>query len=139
MGVYVSSTELVAYIGTARAAQLSAESGTVPDTTVIDQRIDAAEGLANYYLSTKTTVPISQSTAPISFNMVKGWVLDMARYHLATRRDPVPEDWKSAHDEALAALQGVAKGEGILPDLAIAGTIAEYGASDVAGGREKMN
>lgn len=118
---YVTSTNVTARIGTAKAAQLTTDSGTSPDTTKIAAIIAESEGDVNNKLAMRYTVPIVQATYPLAFDFVVSCVIRVAVYRVYALRPPVPEDIRKMNDDAMAALQDIADGTANLPDEALVG------------------
>jgi histidine triad (HIT) family protein len=61
MGQYLTSAEVVTRLGTKRAYELTTETGTTPDTDIIDDVIDEAEGEANSYFARRYATPVDVS------------------------------------------------------------------------------
>ncbi|KPL10736.1 hypothetical protein AMJ85_05300 [candidate division BRC1 bacterium SM23_51] len=138
MGDYIDNAYMIDRLGTARATQLSAESGTEPDTDQIDDVIGEAEGVVNGYLANRVDVPVDETQYPKTFAALKGLTYAIAQFILAGRRPPVPDDWKIAYNEAIAYLKGVAEGKIGLPDDTLTGKQGEWGSSDPNASREAL-
>ena len=85
---------------------MTAESGEVPDSLIIVDAISKAEAEIDSYLGVKYVVPLA--TAPAQ---VKALAVDLAIYHLYSRRSVVPPVRQQKYDGAVAFLKQVAAGQ----------------------------
>ncbi len=111
---YFINQDIIDRVGTEMAAQLTTDSGSVPDQDVLDEVRQSAEGEANAYLARRYDVPVDTSDAERAA-MLKGIVLDIAVYRLMLRRVPVSDDHVRAYEAATAVLTKIARGEIVLP------------------------
>lgn len=98
---------------------LDVESGT-PDTDVLDEVIDGAEGEINSYLANRYRVPVDVSgigDAQLTADL-KSLTLDIACWRLETRVNKVSESRQAAYDRAVSRLGELAKGTVLLPATA---------------------
>ena len=82
---YCSEDDLVKMIPQSELAELTAESGEVPDSLIIIDAIDKAGAEIDAYLGVKYVVPLATPPA-----QVKALAVDLAIYHLYSRRSVVP-------------------------------------------------
>ena len=83
--VYCSEDDLLKMIPQADLADLTVESGEVPDSLIIADAINKAGAEIDSYLGVKYVVPLA--TLP---DRVKALAVDLAIYHLYSRRSVVP-------------------------------------------------
>jgi phage gp36-like protein len=112
---YCSEDDLLKMIPQSELAELTAESGEVPDSLIIMDAIDKAGGEIDAYLGVKYVVPLAAPPA-----QVKALAVDLAIYHLYSRRSVVPPVRQQKHEAAVAFLKQVAAGQ-----LVIAGPQGE--------------
>jgi len=86
-------------------AELTAEAGEEPDPEVVAQAIARADSEIDSYLAVRYVLPLS--SVP---ERVKGLSLDLAIYHLYSRRSVMPEVRRDRYRDAVAFLQEVAAG-----------------------------
>lgn len=108
------------------AAELSAESGSTPDDSILDYYLDAAESVVDSYLAKRYNVPLSVTPIPAA---VKDAVLVIARYRLYIRREYVTEEVRKDYEDMLEWLKMVATGELDLPVDETGGEIDEVASS----------
>ena len=112
---YIVNQDIIDRVGNERAAQLTADSGTTPDQTVLDEVRLGAEGEANGYLGRRYEVPVDLTAHADLAATLKRFVLDIAVYQLMSRRDPASETSRRVRDDAVKWLERIAKGEIVLP------------------------
>lgn len=103
---YCSEDDLLKMIPQSELAELTAESGEVPDSLIIAEAISKAEAEIDSYLGVKYVVPLSAPPA-----RVKTLAVDLAIYHLYSRRSVMPPVRQQNYDDAVAFLQQVAAGQ----------------------------
>jgi phage gp36-like protein len=103
---YCSEDDLLKMIPQADLADLTVESGEVPDSLIIMDAIGKAGAEIDSYLGVKYVVPLA--TPP---DRVKALAVDLAIYHLYSRRSIVPPVWQQRHDAAVAFLKQVVAGQ----------------------------
>jgi phage gp36-like protein len=103
---YCSEDDLLKMIPQSELAELTAESGEVPDSLIIIDAISKAEAEIDSYLGVRYVVPLSAPPA-----QVKALAVDLAIYHLYTRRSVVPMVRQQKYDAAVAFLKQVAAGQ----------------------------
>ena len=117
MGNYATQAELKARFEDDEAvAHLTdtAESGE-PDTTVLDEVIDHAEGQVDSYCAMRFKVPLAVGDHASLAAMMRSITLDLAVYHLYSRGHAVTEATVLLHDKAIEWLKEVAAGSVMLP------------------------
>jgi phage gp36-like protein len=106
---YCSEDDLLKMIPQADLADLTVESGEVPDSLIIMEAISKAAAEIDSYLGVKYVVPLA--TPP---DQVKALAVDLAIYHLYSRRSIVPPVWQQRHDAAVAILKQVVAGQMVI-------------------------
>ena len=91
MGNYATSAELIARIGTTKAAELTADTGTTPDTTKLEAAIEEAEGEVDGYLAQREETPVTDAG---SANLLRGMTLDLAACAVFLLRSEVPANFE---------------------------------------------
>jgi phage gp36-like protein len=92
--------------------ELTADTGDTPDPEVVTEAIAKADAEIDAYLGTRYVTPLSPVPAQVTSLSV-----DMAIYHLYTRRSLAPMVRRRKYEAALAFLQRVASGEVVLEDV----------------------
>ena len=108
---YCSQDDLVKMISLAELAELTAESGDEPDAAVVDEAIVKAAGEIDSYLAVRYALPLA-ATPP----QVQSLSVDMALYHLYSRRSVAPEVRRQKYDAAVAFLKEVAAGQALVEE-----------------------
>ena len=120
MGNYASTTDLVnRFEDDAAVAHLTdtAETGT-PDTDVLNEVINGAEGQINSYAGRKYLVPFATSDTGFAA-FLKSITLDIAVFALVGARSDLVSDAKTlAHDKAIDWLKELAAGKVVPPAAA---------------------
>ena len=106
---YCTQSDLLTMIPVKELAELTADSGDTPDSEVVDEVIHRADAEIDAYLGMRYTLPLS----PLP-DQVKGLSIDMALYHLYSRRSVVPTVRRQKYEAAVAFLKLVAAGESVL-------------------------
>ena len=117
MGDYASQADLkTRFEDDAAVAHLTdtADSGT-PDSSVLDEVIDHAEGEIDSYVAVRYLVPVAVANNAGLAAMMKSVTLDMAVYHLYARHHGVSEVVQGLYDKAIEWLKLIAAGEAVLP------------------------
>jgi phage gp36-like protein len=116
---YMTTTDLETRVGTQTAAELTTESGSTPDATIMGETVDAALGEVDSYLSRRYAVPIDTVAFPQVANVLLSMSLDIAVYRLHTRRQPAPEGIEQSRNNAIEWLKMVSDGTILLPAAAV--------------------
>jgi phage gp36-like protein len=103
---YCSEDDLLKMIPQSELAELTAESGEVPDSLIIMDAISKAGSEIDSYLGVRYVVPLA---APP--DRVKALAVDLAIYHLYSRRSVVPPVRQQKYDAAVAFLKQAAAGQ----------------------------
>jgi phage gp36-like protein len=106
---YCCEDDLLKMIPQAELAELTAESGEVPDSLIINEAISKAEAEIDAYLGVRYVVPLAAPPA-----RVKGLAVELAIYHLYSRRSVVPPVRQRNYEEAVAFLKQVAAGQVVI-------------------------
>jgi len=106
---YCSEDDLLKMIPQADLADLTVESGEVPDSLIIIDAISKAAAEIDSYLGVKYVAPLS---APP--DQVKALAVDLAIYHLFSRRSIIPPVWQQRYDAAVAFLKQVVAGQMVI-------------------------
>ena len=136
--MYVTNADIIAWVGNERAYQLTTDTGTTPDTALIDDKIEEAEGEVNSAVAMRTSLTPTEADHPTSFYMLRGWVTAIVVYKLALRRPNMPEDWKSEYEIVMAALERLRKGQIEMPDVDLSGQQAEWNSKPQDADRDYM-
>ena len=102
---YCSDDDLLKMIPSPELAELTAESGEVPDLAVILDAIAKAAAEIDAYLAVRYVLPLTEVPA-----QVKHLAVDLAIYHLYSRRGMMLEIRGKNYDKAMAFLKDVAAG-----------------------------
>jgi len=135
MGQYATSADVIGQLGDPAASQLTTDTVGDLDDVLIDLRIAEVEAEANGYVQKRMSVPVVSASHPRMVLALRGVTIAMTIYRLATRRPPVPEDWKMANDKAIAWLKGIADGTIDPPDDTAVGTKAAWGSETPIAGQ----
>jgi phage gp36-like protein len=108
---YCSEDDLLKMMPQAELAELTAESGEAPDSRVITEAISQADAEIDSYLGVRYVVPLSAPPA-----RVKALSIDLAIYHLYSRRSVIPPVRQQKYEAAVAFLQQVGAGQAVLVD-----------------------
>jgi phage gp36-like protein len=103
---YAVPEDLVNMVPEEELAQLTAEAGELPDPGVLADAIARADAEIDSYLAVRYQVPISP--AP---DRLKALSVDVALYHLYTRRGVAPEVRRRPYEDAIAFLKLAAAGQ----------------------------
>jgi phage gp36-like protein len=106
---YCSEDDLLKMIPEAELVDLTVESGEVPDSLIIAAAISKADAEIDSYLGVKYVVPFSSTP-----DQVKALAVDLAIYHLYSRRNLVPPVRQQKYAAAVAFLKQVAAGQAVI-------------------------
>lgn len=123
---YLTTQNVIDRLGTPVALELTTDSGSTINETLITSIITEVEGRVNTYVRQRTDATITQADYPQTFAALAGAATAMVGYQLHLRRPPVPEDWTKANAEAIAWLSALAEGKVPLPDNAL-NSAADWG------------
>jgi len=104
---YIVQADLLSQLSNAQLIQLTDDNKTGSvDADKVTRAIVEAEAEVNGYIATKYAVPLA---APVP-DLVKQLAIDVAIYRLYRRRQRVPDDVRTAYEDAVNKLEGIAKG-----------------------------
>jgi phage gp36-like protein len=106
---YCSEDDLLKMMPQSELAELTAESGEVPDSLIIADAIGKAGAEIDSYLGVRYVVPLTAAPA-----QVKALAVDLAIYHLYSRRSVVPPVRQQKFDDVVAFLKQVAGGQVVI-------------------------
>jgi phage gp36-like protein len=101
--------DLVKMIPEEELAQLTTESGDDPDPAIVAEAISQADAEIDSYLGKRYQVPLS----PVP-PRVKALSVDLAIYHLYSRRSVAPPVRRQNYEAAVAFLKQVAAGQAVV-------------------------
>lgn len=135
MGYYASPAELKArYEDDLAVAHLTFDEGTgLPDTTVLNEVINGAEGEINSYIAKRYLVPVDVSGDASLAARLKSLTLDFSTYGLELRSGNITESRQTAHDQGVEWLVKISEGKLYLPSTLAPpvttsrGSLARYG------------
>src|SRR5574340_694969 len=102
---YCTQEDLVKLLPEAEMAQLTAETGGAPDAAVVSEAIAKAAAEIDAYLAVRYVLPLTEVPA-----QVKHLAVDMAIYHLYSRRGVESPMRMKNYEKAVAFLKDVAGG-----------------------------
>jgi phage gp36-like protein len=106
---YCTEDDLLKMIPQAELVDLTVDSGEVPDNLIITEVISKADAEIDSYLGIKYMVPVSPTP-----DQVKALSVDLAIYHLYSRRNLVPPVRQQKYKDAVAFLKQVAAGQAVI-------------------------
>ncbi len=106
---YCTEDDLLKMIPQADLADLTVEAGEVPDSLIIAEAISKAAAEIDAYLGVKYVVPLASPP-----DQVKALAVDLAIYHLYSRRSIVPPVWQQRYEAAVGFLKQVEAGEVVI-------------------------
>ncbi len=106
---YSTLNDLLTMIPLKELAELTTDSGDTPDSQVVAEAIARADAEIDAYVGVRYALPFS--TVP---DQVRGLSVDMALYHLYSRRSVAPAVRRQKYEAALSFLKQVAAGEAVV-------------------------
>jgi phage gp36-like protein len=106
---YCTQNNLETMIPVAELAELTSELGDIPDSTVIAEIIDRVKAEIDSYVSMRYVTPFVAIP-----DIIKSLSVDMAIYHLYSRRSAIPLIRQTKYEDAIKFLQNVALGKSII-------------------------
>lgn len=106
--MYCSQTDLLERINQATLISLSndEDSPTEVDASVVARAIADADAEIDGYVGTRHTVPLS----PVP-DLVRKMSVELAIYHLYSRRMGAPEEWRKRYEDNVRLLRDVSAGK----------------------------
>ncbi len=102
---YCSPSDLLNMISSEELTELTADSGDMPNELVVEEAIARADAEIDTYLGGRYSVPVT----PVPPRL-KALSVDMAIYHLYSRRSVIPAVRREKYEAARAFLEAVAAG-----------------------------
>lgn len=106
---YCTQSDIEKLIPTQELAELTTESGSTPDDVVVTEAIAKADAEIDAYCGVRYTVPFT--TVPA---IVESISVDMALYHLYSRRSIAPEARRIKYEDAIKFLKDISTGKATL-------------------------
>ena len=103
---YCIQDDLLKMIPESELAELTAESGTEPDSGVVEEAVAKADGEIDAYLGVRYNLPLPEVPA-----LVRSLSVEMALFHLYSRRSVAPQVRRQKYETAVAFLKQVAAGQ----------------------------
>lgn len=110
---YCSVDDILMMMPQAELAALTAESGDIPDPEVVAEAITKAGAEIDSYLQVRYSLPLSSTPG-----LIKSLGVDLAIYHLYSRRSVMPPVRRQNYEAAVAFLKAVAAGQAGLAEVA---------------------
>lgn len=117
---YCTQADIEKLIPEQELAELTAESGDTPDADVVAEGIAKADAEIDAYCGARYTVPFASVPA-----IVKSLSVDIAIYHLYSRRSVAPEVRRQKYEDAVKFLRDVSAGKATLGDSEAEATVSE--------------
>jgi phage gp36-like protein len=106
---YCTVDDLLLLIPLAELTELTAELDDLPDYMVVENAIDKASAEINSYLGVRYSLPLAAAPPQL-----RNLTVDMALFHLYSRRSIAPQVRRQKYDDAVAFLKQVAAGQAIV-------------------------
>jgi phage gp36-like protein len=108
---YCTQADIEKLIPTTSLAQLTTESGYIPDVDVVAEVIAQADAEIDSYCGKQYSVPFSPVPARIRTLSV-----DISIYRFYLRRQIVPDPARQRYEDAIAFLKDIARGLAVIDD-----------------------
>ena len=106
---YCSQDDLLLMITVEELSELTTEMGEAPDLMVVEEAIAKADGEIDAYLGVRYSLPLAGIP-----DQVRSLSVDMALYHLYSRRSVAPLVRRQKYEAAVAFLKQVAAGQAVV-------------------------
>ena len=106
---YCTQDDLLLMITVEELAELTTEMGEAPDLMVVEEAIAKADGEIDAYLGVRYSLPLVGIP-----DQVRSLSVDMALYHLYSRRSVAPLVRRQKYEAAVAFLKQVAAGQAVV-------------------------
>ncbi|MBW1916401.1 MAG: DUF1320 domain-containing protein [Deltaproteobacteria bacterium] len=106
---YCSQDDLLKMIPLEELAEITSESGGTPDAAVVAEAIAKADSEIDAYCGVQYLVPFD----PVP-DRVKSLSVDIALYHLYSRRSVAPVVRRQKYEDALVQLKAIAQGTAVV-------------------------
>ena len=130
---YCTETDLLQMIPQGELVELTAESGEDPDHTVTAEAINQAGGEIDAYLGVRYALPLA-----VNPPQLKSLAVDLAIYHLYSRRSVAPQVRRQKYEAAVAFLKQVAAGQALVEGLAGEPQVKEFSGASRVFGRDDL-
>lgn len=124
---YCTQEDILKMIPPEELAELTAEAGDTPDPQVVEEAISRGQAEIDAYLGTVYAVPLS----PVP-PLVKALAVDLAIFHLYSRRSVVPPVRQQKYEAAVAFLKEVAAGQAVVTSNGGEPPSSKRGAAEVS-------
>lgn len=112
---YCTQDDLLKMIPPGELTELTADSGDLPDGAVVAEAIAKAAAEIDSYLGVRYPVPLP---APVP-ERVRALAVDLALYHLYSRRSLAPTVRRQKYEAAVAFLKQVAAGQALVEGVGV--------------------
>jgi phage gp36-like protein len=106
---YCTQDDLLLMITVEELSELTTEMGEAPDLMVVEEAIAKADGEIDAYLGIRYSLPLAGLP-----DQVRSLSVDMALYHLYSRRSVAPLVRRQKYEAAVAFLKQVAAGQAVV-------------------------
>ncbi|OPX20371.1 MAG: hypothetical protein BZ151_04395 [Desulfobacca sp. 4484_104] len=106
---YCSQEDLLKMIPEEELAEITSESGGIPDPAIVAEAIAQADSEIDVYCAVRYAVPFD----PVP-SLVKSLSVDVAAYHLYSRRSVAPEVRRQKYEDAITLLKAISQGTAVL-------------------------
>ncbi len=130
---YCTEDDLLQMIPPGELAELTAESGEVPDHTVTGEAIAKAGGEIDAYLGVRYALPLAANPP-----LLKSLAVDLAIYHLYSRRSVAPQVRRQKYEATVAFLKQVAAGQAQVEGLAGEPQVKDFSGASRVFGRDDL-
>jgi phage gp36-like protein len=103
---YCTQSDLEKMVPVKELAELTTEEGDIPDPTTVAEIISKADAEIDSYVSIRYETPFSSIP-----DMIRALSMDIAIYHLYSRRSTVPPIRRTKYEDAIGFLRNVADGK----------------------------
>lgn len=102
---YATQSDIVTLYGDAALVVADRDGDGLPDAAAVARALASASEEIDLYVGARYRLPL-----PAGVPMLMQWCVDIALYRLAQTADVLSDEIRRRYDDALAALQRVAKG-----------------------------
>ena len=106
---YCSQEDLLKMIPEEELAEITSESGGIPNPAIVAEAIAKADSEIDVYCAVRYAVPFD----PVP-SLVKSLSVDVAAYHLYSRRSVAPEVRRQKYEDAITLLKAISQGTAVL-------------------------
>jgi phage gp36-like protein len=102
---YCTQNDLETLVPVVELAELTNESGDIPNSNIISEIINRVDAEIDSYISVRYIIPLTKTS-----DILKGLSIDMSIYHLYSRRSTIPPIRQTKYEDAIKFLQKIAQG-----------------------------